>query len=671
MDLPAIPDEDIRQQFLAFLDANGLTPAAGYTLILDGERHRYRIDGHKKGSKNGAYCVHTDALPAGWAQNWAGGDVILWKYDTSGLSQEQQSWYTDQSPEAKAAREKRRKEAEKKNREKEIKASDSARIMIETLPIAPEDHPYLKLKSVYPYGIKLSGTSLAIPLRDINGNVKSLQWIKDDGTKLFYPDAPTKGLFWSVALDTLNAHPDRPILVGEGFATTAKVYELTGIPAVAALNCGNLETVCKALRKKYPKSKIIITADNDKLTELKGTVGNPGLDKARDVIAAKAAHDIVFPEFDDPKDGSDWDDYALKYGDDKAADVLMAKIAWACMTDAQRKEHITRNQLSTLTHNLDPKIQLRELEIIGGIFPRGYVSMIFAPPGTGKTIFIQKFASDLSNGGNIFDGLSEDEPRRTSLILAGEAGYELLIRRAAMMKWEITPDRVKVFDQYEANLQNVSVMLDSDEGWNNILRLIDMFSPDILFIDSLISFHEKDENKGVEIKPMLAKLAILARSKNIAIVPVHHSRKRLARERSLSLNQDDVIGSSVFNRYVGLIVGIEPMKDNESVLLVKPVKSWFRTFTPFTYTLKEGLYGGTVVQTDLAPTGVNNSKIAVWTYLVETFTPGEWFSRSQIVLTEIEGNVSERQVRYILSDYVKNGKLQTRGKNKSQEYSIV
>ena len=668
MELPRFSDADIRQQFGAFLDRNGLAPIDNDQLILDGQIHRYRLRGDKQGQLSGAYCVYTDNLPAGWAEDWHSKTPVKWHYDISGLTQEQKAYYD--SPEIKKKIEADQRRRKKEKEEKQIKASDSARIRIASLPEAPEGHQYLKTKQIYPYGIKLDGQTLAVPMRDINGQVKSLQWISPDGQKKMYPDAPVRGLFWSVGLDLLDRSPDLPLLLGEGFATMSKVYELTGLPCVAAFSCHALEVVAKSLKQKYPKTRIVVTADNDKRTELKRGY-NPGIEEAQKLLKSKLAVDVIFPEFDSPDDGSDWDDYALKYGDDKAAEILKAKITWACMTEAQKKEHITRNQLSTLIHNLDPKIQLPQLEIIGGIFPRGYVSMIFAPPGTGKTIFIQKFASDLSNGGNIFDGLSEDEPRRTSLILAGEAGYELLIRRAAMMKWEITPDRVKVFDQYEANLQNVSVMLDSDEGWDNILRLIDMFSPDILFIDSLISFHEKDENKGVEIKPMLAKLAILARSKNIAIVPVHHSRKRLARERSLSLNQDDVIGSSVFNRYVGLIVGIEPMKDNESVLLVKPVKSWFRTFTPFTYTLKEGLYGGTVVQTDLAPAGVNNAKIAVWTYLIETFTSGEWFSRSQIVLTEIEGNVSERQVRYILSDYVKNGKLQTRGKNKSQEYSIV
>ena len=297
--------------------------------------------------------------------------------------------------------------------------------------------------------------------------------------------------------------------------------------------------------------------------------------------------------------------------------------------------------------------------------------MLIAPPGTGKTIFMQKFVSDLSIGGNIFDGFAEDEPVRKSLILAGEAGYELLLRRGASMKWGINPQNVNVLDQYEAETKDINIMLDNPEGIRNVERLVDIYKPDILFIDTFSSFHESDENKAPDMKPIIKKLATIARQNNMAVVPVHHSRKRAAKERALSLNQDDVIGSSILNRLVGLIIGIEPMKDNEKVLLVSPLKSWFSSFMPFTYTLKEGLYGGTTVQTDLAPAGVNNSKNAVWFYLSTTFNKGEWFSTSQIILSEISGcSVADWQLRRILADFVKNGRLERRGSKKSLEYSI-
>lgn len=112
------------------------------------------------------------------------------------------------------------------------------------------------------------------------------------------------------------------------------------------------------------------------------------------------------------------------------------------------------------------------------------------------------------------------------------------------------------------------------------------------------------------------------------------------------------------------------MKDDEKTLLVKPLKTWFSAFMPFTYRLALDLWGRTVMQTDLAPAAVNNVKIAVWNYLYETFPKGEWFSVGQLVLSEIECEVSERQIRRILADFVKTGKLQTRGSNRYMEYSI-
>ena len=224
--------------------------------------------------------------------------------------------------------------------------------------------------------------------------------------------------------------------------------------------------------------------------------------------------------------------------------------------------------------------------------------------------------------------------------------------------------------QYKFEVQELPIMLDDPEGWKNVLRLVDMYTPDIIFIDTFSSFHERDENKATEMKPMIRKLATLARDNHIAIVLVHHSRKRTAKERTLSLSQDDVIGSSILNRLVGLIVGIEPMKDDEKTLLVRPLKTWFSAFMPFTYRLTEDFYGHPVMQTDLAPASVNNSRIAVWNYLHETFSTGEWFSMGNIVLSEIECDISERQVRRILTDFVKSGKLQTRGTNRYTEYSI-
>ncbi len=671
--------DDILKQVLAFMAKLGIEPYSESDIILTGELHRFRTREDKASEKSGAIKIYTDGWPAGYVQDWRKGIKEYWRYDTSNFDEEQQKYFN--SEEYRKKMEERERKAREKRRMKQIVASEAAARLWERLEFAPTQHPYIVRKRIPCFTedclrYNPETKSLAVPLKDIEGRFWSIQWIPEEGDKRFFIGTSTDGIFWSVWLDVLDKNPKEVILLGEGFATMAKVFELMKKPCVAAMSCYKLEVIAKKLREKYPEAKIIITADNDHETECKHE-RNPGLLYANIVanskmFGMKLADGVVFPPFTEADAGlSDWDDYAMKYGDEAAQKLLQEKIADICMTDEERAELERRKQLVLVIHDLNPSQKIEPQEFVGGIFPRKFVSMLIAPPGTGKTIFVQKFVSDVSMGGNVFDGFAEDEPERKCLILAGEAGYELLLMRGASMRWAINPKNVKVLDQYEAENQDINIMLDSPEGMKNVERLIEIYKPDILFIDTLSSFHESDENKAPEMKPIIKHLAALARQYNMAVVPVHHSRKRAAKERTMPLDQNDVVGSSVMNRLVGLIIGIEPMKDNETVLLVRALKSWFTSFTPFTYTLKDKMYGGTVVQTDLAPSEIITSKASVWFYLQTTFAKGEWFAASQIILSEISGKtVTTSQLRRILAEFVKEGKLERRGVKKSLEYSI-
>ena len=79
-------------------------------------------------------------------------------------------------------------------------------------------------------------------------------------------------------------------------------------------------------------------------------------------------------------------------------------------------------------------------------------------------------------------------------------------------------------------------MLDEDNDWERVKMIINIEKPDIVFWDTFSSFHDKDENKASEVKPLIRKIASLAAEKNFAAVLNHHTRKRLAKERnSLSI----------------------------------------------------------------------------------------------------------------------------------------
>ena len=672
-------ENDIRQQLLDFMQANNCEPSEDLYIQLDGKIHRYNVRGDKPSDKSGAYCVFSDHWPAGWVQNWRNGAAISWCYERDNLNDEGKTYFTDEK--YKQAMELSKKHQAKLKKERETlqaKAADKARAFAETLPFATDNNfPYLKKKDVFIRGnLKFNPASnqLVLPLTDIDGNIKSVQYIDAEGNKKFHPGTSTTGVFFGYNLDKLDKEPDLPILIAEGYATFATVASRFDHPSVAAMTCHNLLPVAKALKEKYPQSKIVIMADNDHKT-----AGNPGISKANEAVEKLKLQGVAYPEFNDDEDGTDWNDYYKLHGFLKASDDINKAFEWAKIGQAERDKHNAESkankEIEELFQDLDFTVQIPPQEFVGGIFPKKFVSLVIAPPGSGKTMFMEKFVCDLSLGGSIFDGVAENEPQRKVLIFAGEAGFDMLIRRGNSFKWQNKFENITVIDQHQSEILGKPVMLDDDNDWERVKMIINIEKPDIVFWDTFSSFHDKDENKAAEVKPLIRKIASLAAEKNFAAVLNHHTRKRLAKERNLTLNQDDVIGSSVFNRLAALIIGMEKDEDEidnpGKVLKVRPLKTWFKFFNPFNFTIGEDLYGHPTMTTDLDPKDVNNSRNGVWNYLVETFKPGEWFGLGDIETTLINPEPSIWQVKRSLADFVKSGKLHKQGSTKTTQYSIA
>ena len=142
------------------------------------------------------------------------------------------------------------------------------------------------------------------------------------------------------------------------------------------------------------------------------------------------------------------------------------------------------------------------------------------------------------------------------------------------------------------------------------------------------------------------------------------------KEIGRALTQDDVIGSSIFNRLVSQIISIEPIKDDDRTLLVKSMKAWFPKFMPFTYKLTDGTDNHTTMNVDLAPAAVdavNQTKFNLWLHIVDTFKPNEWFKAPALQYE----NLSTRQIRRYLSAFVMGKKLRRRGEKKNTEYAVL
>lgn len=272
-------------------------------------------------------------------------------------------------------------------------------------------------------------------------------------------------------------------------------------------------------------------------------------------------------------------------------------------------------KLRALCVPFDTSRPVEKTELIGGLFPRGYVSVIVAPSGTGKSLFIQKVFTDLSIGGEFLKGhdgddnacLVDNEPARKCVILCGELGEQGLRERATEFDLHPNSENVIVLDQTACEAAHISFMLDSTDGIAN-LEFIARTKPDILFIDSFSAFFGGKENDNSECNAVFGTLRRIASQHQVAIVLCHHSRKRLSTEQSKPLTLDDVVGSGAITRHVYSVIAIE-FKSNTKINLIASLKCWGKKFKTFGYAIRYGLYEHPHIEIDFAPQELDDEKV--------------------------------------------------------------
>ncbi|MCX6747528.1 MAG: toprim domain-containing protein, partial [Candidatus Nomurabacteria bacterium] len=119
--------------------------------------------------------------------------------------------------------------------------------------------------------------------------------------KRFTKGLSKKGHFALIGMPSL---PEKipTIHVCEGVATAASIHRAIGEPVFAALDAFNLHPVCKSLKRHYPKTQIIIWADNDwkkadRTTKFGRVLGNTGLIQANRTAFKLRGTLVCTPDF--------------------------------------------------------------------------------------------------------------------------------------------------------------------------------------------------------------------------------------------------------------------------------------------------------------------------------------------------------------------------------------
>jgi phage/plasmid primase-like uncharacterized protein len=462
------PEVQLRNAMIS----SGQTPPE--SIVMDGTLRRY--DDVKDGGDALWYVAFEDNIPGGAFGSWRDGTSINWR----GITGRTYSMVEELAYKAALSEAKRKADTDKRIKN-ELAADDCAKIF-DSLKPADSGHPYLSRKQVGPHSARINGRGeLVVPMYSSDGEIISLQTISADGGKLFHKGGKVKG-----ALLLFGAMADK-VFVAEGFATSATIYESTGVCTVAAFSASNIPEVVGAIRANHPGADIVIVADNDK-----GGVGRNYADQA----ASKFGATVIMP----PEIGQDANDYKLA-GGDLAGLLTPQKKEWLVRVREFSKEPAPIKWLVKHWIQSDAMI------------------MVHGPSGSGKTFVVLDWCLNMVTGSASWMG--HKVSNKPVVYLAGEGHHGLRSRVSAWFERNKTP---KELDP-PFWLSKSGCDLNTPQGLQLVLTEIRSLpeTPAMVVIDTLHRFLAGDENSAQDTKTMLDSCSIIQREFSCSTLLVHHT----------------------------------------------------------------------------------------------------------------------------------------------------
>jgi len=278
--------QDARKEFEAFLASNGMTIDQKKGLIVDGAIGRAYMEADNKRKLTGWYQLWLNqSVPYGRCGDYRidhSSPTAQWKpvngtrYQMTDEHKEEIKRLQEEAKEALAI--------------KQTKSAKIAQTMWERATPC-EKHPYLEKKQVLSHNLRLHKDGrLIIPLQDASLEIVGLEFIDDNGKKLFLTGSKKKGSFFILGEHMMH---DAPIInYAEGYATAASYFQNVGQPVVIAFDAGNLEPVAQTISEYFPNAKHVIIADVDekKTGEIKAIAASQA------VLNSGAESEVLIPE---------------------------------------------------------------------------------------------------------------------------------------------------------------------------------------------------------------------------------------------------------------------------------------------------------------------------------------------------------------------------------------
>jgi phage/plasmid primase-like uncharacterized protein/KaiC/GvpD/RAD55 family RecA-like ATPase len=480
-------------QLIDAIRAAGLEPPDH--IEMDGKIHRFKsgTKGTPGIDKPGWYLVFGDGIPAGRFGCWRAGIEQTWRADVGRkLTEFEEMAHARRINESKFLRE------AAQERQNQIASETVEKIWLSGLGAHP-DHPYLKRKGIQTHGVRVTGDGrLMVPLYDSDGKLSTLQYIDEDGGKLYHPGGKSGGKFWMIgSLDEPGT-----LYVAEGFATAATIYETTNRPCVVAYSASSLVPVTASLREMYGATQdIVIVADHDK-----HGVGQRYADQA----SAKYGARVVMP----PIEGMDANDYA------QAGNNLSALLVQQTGTAVIDKLKVVFGD------NLGGDYEAPD-ELVEGLMTIGSAVVVYGDSNSGKTFWALSVATAIATGADCYG--KKTDPGLV-VYLASEAPASIRSRMQAIKKY------------HGCNLENLAMVpvpmnfYNGDQDAHDVIELVRAVEeikgqPVRLIIGDTLARMSAgaNENSGEDMGPVMARFDQVATATGAALMIIHHNGKDAAK----------------------------------------------------------------------------------------------------------------------------------------------
>jgi phage/plasmid primase-like uncharacterized protein/KaiC/GvpD/RAD55 family RecA-like ATPase len=473
--------------------AAGLEPPE--EIHFDGKIHRFRsgTKGTPGIDKPGWYLVFGDGIPAGRFGCWRAGMEITWRADVGRkLTEFEEMAHARRINESKVLRE------AAQERQHQVASETVEKIWLSGVAAHP-DHPYLKRKGIQTHGVRTTGDGrLMVPLYDADGTLSTLQYIDEDGGKLYHPGGKSGGKFWMVGT------MDEPgtLYVAEGFATAATIYETTSRPCIVAYSASSLVPVTASLREMYGENQdIVIVADHDK-----HGVGQRYADQA----SAKYGARVVMP----PVEGMDANDY-VQAGHNLAA--LLTQQTGTSVVD--KLKVVFGDQLGSDYEAPD--------ELVEGLMTIGSSVVVYGDSNSGKTFWALSVATAIATGSDCYG--RKTDPGLV-VYLASEAPGSIRSRMQAIKKY------------HGCDLENLAMVpvpmnfYNGDQDAHDVIELVRAIEQikgqrvRLIIGDTLARMSAgANENSGEDMGPVMARFDQVATATGAALMIIHHNGKDAAK----------------------------------------------------------------------------------------------------------------------------------------------